>query len=95
MTKHQKVGLFIAILSVIGLISAILLFNVYFNHANTDSSYLDFDGVDDKDDLLEVSVPMSCTYRGKLKLDIDTQSSLKKYQKVLSTLKGHHKKQTH
>ena len=86
MTKHQRTGLYISILSVIGLVSLVLLFYFNFPESNTDDSNFGLEGIgmyEEEDDLLEVVAPMSCTYRGKLKLDADTQSSLKKYQKIL------------
>ncbi len=86
MTKHQKIGLYTAIFAILGFIGLLLLFYYSFGGSDTSDSYHAFDGADihEEDDLLEVIVPMSCTYRGKLKLDTATQSSLKKYQSILN-----------
>ncbi len=82
--EHQKVGLYTSILAVISFIGlVVLLFSSNSIGADTNESYLGLNATDEEDDLIENITPMSCTYRGKLNLDTDTQSSLHKYQKIL------------
>jgi len=65
----------------IPIISVLLLGVAYLNISN-DSNYEYLD--QDDQAFSEVVDPMTCTYRGKLKLDAITQNSLKRYQRVLT-----------
>ena len=51
----------------------------------SDSNIYEGVGEDDESTLFsEVDVPMSCIYRGKIKLDAVSQNSLKRFQRVLN-----------
>ena len=69
----------------IPIIGILLIGTGYLNTSNFVSSDI-YEGVGQDDEsgfFSEVVVPMSCTYRGKLKLDLDSQNSLKRFQRIL------------
>ncbi len=71
----------------IPIIGILLVASTYFNKDSIGFSHSNiYEGVgeDDESELFsEVVVPMSCTYRGKIKLDASSQNSLKRFQRVL------------
>ena len=69
----------------IPIIGVLLIGTGYLNTSNLVSGDI-YEGVGQDDEsgfFSEVVVPMSCTYRGKLKLDLDSQNSLKRFQRIL------------
>ena len=69
----------------IPIIGVLLIGTGYFNTSSFVSDDI-YEGVGRDDEsgfFSEVVEPMNCTYRGKLKLDRESQNNLKRFQRVL------------
>ncbi len=71
----------------IPIIGVLLVTSAYFyKDSSSFSNNNIYEGVGEDDEsglFSEVVMPMSCTYRGKIKLDAVSQNNLKRFQRVL------------